>query len=72
MIIPLELTSRQQTALAEICSIMRALVYKTEGDEVIDGAALASNLYDIAERFQMSPQDFDLLYDRLHRSGANS
>jgi hypothetical protein len=69
---PLELTSRQQTVMAEICSVMRALVYATNTEKVIDGAKLADDLFAIAERREMSPQDFDELYDRFHRSGANA
>jgi hypothetical protein len=72
MAIPLTLTSRQQSAMADLCSVMRSLVYNAGNDRAIDGDRLVDDLCAIADRYQLSPQDFDTLYDRFHRSGANA
>jgi hypothetical protein len=49
----------------------------TGGDQArsgrpFDPARLGDAFVEWADRFDVSPQDLDTLYDRLHRTGANS
>ncbi len=76
--IPLELNSTQQTALANVCSLARGHLYKVLchhthtpeelqriGQEFLDWTLVCHDM-------GINPQGFDTLYDKLHRSGSNS
>jgi hypothetical protein len=70
--VPLRLNSAEQELLAQVCSLLRGWVYLVEtGNEKRDALELVSQLEAICDRFDVSPQHLDGLYDRLHRTGAN-
>ncbi len=72
--IPLSLTSQEQEFLAEVCSLCRDVAWNLNGPEATwEGVdVLCTKLSDLVIRFGFSPQKFDHLYDRLHRTGTNS
>lgn len=65
------LSSYQQTALAEICSLVATPAYRIGNGEMpnIDMTKLSDDLIDHLQRFDKI--DWNDLYDKLHRSGAN-
>ena len=76
--IPLNLTSRQQSCLAELCSILRGELYtlltRCEDGLTDDESAeqLGHMVFEWIDKYDLKPTDLDVLYDHLHRSGANS
>ena len=69
--LPLLLSGRDQEALAEICSALRTWHYgrlTTGGDP----EKMAEEVAAVLDRFDLTPQDLDRYYDRLHRAGENS
>ena len=73
--IPLELTSRQQSALADLCIVLRGWLYQeltTPEDKKMDPAELRDRIERVICKYEFKPTELDVLYDRLHRSGANS
>lgn len=74
------LGARRQNLLADVCCVLRTWRYKelTAGAGLTDfqdrafAAVLAAELRDVCERFDVSAQEFDGLYDVFHRAGANS
>lgn len=67
--IPLKLTGREQEFLAQLCSSIREQFYQ-QLIRVNDMKEF--DLHDILDRFEITPTKLDILYDRLHRTGANS
>lgn len=75
MSVPLNLTSGQQSLLAEICSALSPIVYDSDcGLEITKDCAVAvtEHLLEIACKYNASSQTFQQLYDKLHRTGANA
>lgn len=71
--IPLKLTSGEQSLMADLCSLLRGVKYDGAIGKQPDCQTLGERVCDILERYDWcSPQQFDSLYDRFHRSGANS
>lgn len=76
--IPLELSSKQQEFLAQLCSALRSWHYQKylneKQDKVTDelNYELIGDMEMIMGRFDFSPQDLDMMYDKLHRAGSNS
>lgn len=73
--VPLNLTSSQQSLLAAICEALSPVVHDSDsGLEVSKDAAIAltERLLEIACNYNASSQTFGQLYDKLHRTGANS
>ena len=72
--IPLKLTAREQDMLAEMCAALATVSVQ------IDRCGYTPNtISDCGERiamiideFGVSSQQFGTMYDRLHRTGANS
>lgn len=62
-----------QNVLAEICSMCRSIKYNqlTKQTHLNDSYYIGAELEELVEKFQLSPQDWDKLYDILHRSGWN-
>jgi hypothetical protein len=71
-IIPLELSGREQEFFADLCAYMRGVVYDYEIGKPRANDAIADKLYETLDRYNLSPTQLDGLYDRMHRSGANS
>lgn len=79
--LPLVMTSNQQSMLAELCQALRTWEYaclqkagadgQMPGCEALD-KTLIVQLWDVFERFGVKPTQLDVLYDKLHRSGANA
>ncbi len=79
MSLPLSLTSNQQSCLAEICELARTELYRLQTSNDIQYTN--QELQNIGRRFDdlllqwadvgISPQQFDEMYDKLHRTGAN-
>lgn len=65
----LNLTSREQSALADLCALAKAIQYRhlTVGEYSTDKQN--EELNEIIERFDCVR--WDVLYDKLHRTGAN-
>jgi len=63
------LSSYQQTALAEVCSLVATPAYRIRNGEMPDMEKLGDGVVDHLERFHKI--DWNDLYDKLHRSGAN-
>ena len=73
MSIPLNMTSVQQSLLAEICSIVADVVRTNEQDVTpAEAVRIVDQILDAAARFDATPQTFGVLYDKLHRTGANA
>lgn len=70
--LPLKLTSREQSALAEICSVLRRWLYEEIVSPPMKAEDLRERIATVLERFELTPQQLDALYDRLHRTGSNS
>ena len=74
--IPLDLGSRTQSALAEMSALASSTKTKMNSpidwNTPLDMAAIGEKFCEILERFDMSPQDWGKTYDKLHRTGANS
>lgn len=68
----LNLTARQQTILAELMPTLRRVIYCWLTSKPVDNDALATEISDWADRYGISPQELDQLYDKLHRTGANT
>lgn len=68
--VPLKLTSREQSFLAELCHVLRTRLYELETGK--DPSKDAEDLDEIMYRFCLTPQKLDGLYDRLHRTGSNA
>lgn len=75
MSIPLNLTASQQSLLAEVCAVVSDLV-RTQSDwqavPPVEAARVCDKLLEVVDRFDATSQAFGLLYDKLHRTGANS
>lgn len=67
---PLKLSQRQQSALAELCTLAAAVKHRINTAGEYPSPAMAETLGEIVERFDSI--NWGELYDRLHRSGANS
>jgi hypothetical protein len=77
MSIPLKLTARQQTLLANIAAEVRGKLYDVQTRDGLtqeDWDLLCKALGDeiLRKALDTKPQEWDEMYDRLHRSGANS
>lgn len=70
--IPLQLSSKEQSVLAEICSLCRSIAWDLANNDEENARISSENLLDHVIRSGFTPQQFDSLYDRLHRSGSNS
>lgn len=73
--LPLKLTANEQEFLAEVCATLSSLLYisNTKGDlpnETLQNAS--EKMLDSADRYRFTPQTLSSMYDRLHRTGANS
>lgn len=62
----------QQNVLAELCSICRAIKYKELINSSSDSMEVGDEIKDLVERFNITPQQWDEMYDVLHRSGWNA
>lgn len=69
---PIDLTSREQSFAADLCSLLRNWLYKHQIGRPMSPEKLDDHLVDIVERYQITPQNLDQLYDRFHRTGANA
>lgn len=69
--VPLKLSGKEQEFFADLCSHLRSVRYQYEIGKPMTGDEIADRLYDILDRYDLSPQDLDHLYDRMHRTGAN-
>lgn len=68
----LRLTPSQQNVLAEFCSLARSVQYDINTAGHPSAERIGEKFIEILERFDFTPQNFDRLYDLLHRSGANA
>lgn len=69
----LRLTAKEQTVLAELASLCRTVQYDIRTKRELADPQIAEKLTDLLVRFDnVSPQDFDSMYDKLHRTGANA
>lgn len=75
MNVPLNLTSSQQSLLAEICRLVSDVV-RTNDDwsdvPPVEAVKVVDQILEVVERFDASSQTFGILYDKLHRTGANA
>lgn len=70
---PLNLTSKEQTVLANFCSFARSLEYQMRTNpDGVEQIKVVNNLLDIMNRADFMPTDYDAMYDKLHRTGSNS
>jgi hypothetical protein len=72
---PLNLSSKEQTFLAEVISEVGAIVYRyqTSATKTPMNSPMEARLSDLFERFEYDPNPISgQLYDKLHRTGANS
>jgi hypothetical protein len=69
--IPLKLTEREQNMMAELCLRMRSFVHMTADSGLIP-ADVGEAVQDWAVRYGVKQQELDQLYDKFHRSGANT
>jgi hypothetical protein len=75
MSIPLNLTSGQQSLLAEVCLLVSGVIRESgDGRDVppADAVRVVDQILELAEKFDASSQTFGVLYDKLHRTGANA
>lgn len=68
--IPLNLTCGQQDCLADFCSLARRVRYAVLTNGLMGN--LEDQFMEILERWDFTPQEFDAMYDKLHRTGANA
>jgi len=73
--IPLNLTASQQSLLAELCCVIADLA-RTNDDWTavppVEAVRTCNKLLEVVETFDASSQTFGVLYDKLHRTGANA
>lgn len=73
MRVPLNLTSGQQSVLADMCSLSRKVIYRNDSGSPMSDEEVGLEFYNILGRyFSFTPQSFDAMYDKLHRTGSNS
>lgn len=74
MSIPLNMTSGQQSLLADLCRIVSDVVRTNDEQDVPpeEAVRIVDQILDAAARFDATSQTFGALYDKLHRTGANS
>ncbi len=76
--IPLNLTSNDQSMLAELCTHLRGWLYAQAAQgypyapPLMSPQRLEEGIADIMERFSITPHRLSELYDKLHRTGANA
>ena len=68
---PLNLSAAEQNALAEFCTLARSVKYALDTNGETYAKDTHESVCDLVERHRLSAQDYDRLYDKLHRSGAN-
>jgi hypothetical protein len=75
MSIPLNLTSGQQSLLAEICRIVADVVRESGDGKTVspeEAVRIVDQILTTAEWYDAPSQAFGVLYDKLHRTGANA
>lgn len=75
MSIPLNLTSGQQSLLAEICQIVADAVRESGDGKPVppeEAVRIVDQILETADKYDASSQAFGVLYDKLHRTGANA
>jgi len=72
MYIPLQFTCRDQSTLADLCSVLRSWLYQEAIGEPLTADELRDRISLVLERFEVTLQKLDELCDKLHQSGANS
>lgn len=71
--LPLNLSSAQQTFLAELVFRLRGHRYQHACGRDISETEIGEDVFDLMLRFEhLSAQDYDQMYDKLHRSGSNT
>jgi hypothetical protein len=80
--IPLNLSSKDQEFLAQLCSTLRSWWYlqlkayekspRTPIEIVTELVNLGNEIEDTLLKFDLKPTQLDVLYDKLHRTGANT
>lgn len=71
--IPLKLSSYEQNALADLCSICRSIKYEMDCDKDVDMKNLTEDIGNLVLRYdRLTPQRWDIMYDILHRTGENT
>ena len=71
--VPLSLSSKQQSLMAELCRVMSDYLHcgeKGRDDEAMD-ATLVEEITDALDRFECTSQVLATLYDKFHRTGSN-
>ena len=66
-----DLTSVEQSFLAELCSSLRSFAYAELTGKPLSVGSTENKILDTIDRFDMTPQKLDRLHALMHRTGAN-
>lgn len=67
----LKLSAYEQSAVAELCSVMKSAHWQLFGiKQPLVSEKIADDVYDVLLKFENVK--WDVLYDKFHRTGANA